>query len=206
VIVWPHEHPRPHDWWYRRPSERPREVVNRSVQVWHPRSHGELSDRERQSRGWPAVSNRPATEPRPVAVPSRPVEHAEARRPEERPVTKNREVHRPAPTSRPAEHAAVEPRPVVRSEPQPRPPQRVTPEPATHAAHPAAAPAARPASGALIGVESATETRAYSQRGQQSRQTVSRPAPAATRNTAAAPIAPARTATAPATSGERNRR
>ena len=49
VIVWGHDHPRPHDWWVRPPAERyrplgyregtivERRVVNEHVEVWHPR-------------------------------------------------------------------------------------------------------------------------------------------------------------------------
>jgi hypothetical protein len=60
VIVWHHDAPRPRDWWYRRPSERPRpiiihndvHVVNRNEpSVWRP--HQSVAPRiERGDRGW----------------------------------------------------------------------------------------------------------------------------------------------------------
>ncbi len=78
LIVWGHEHPRPADWWSRRPNERPRPEAA-PVRVWqpHPRPNPEPRDID---RGWasPPVHNAltvidsrpaPAARPAPVTVP-----------------------------------------------------------------------------------------------------------------------------------------
>jgi len=52
LIVWGHDHPRPADWWYRRPSQRPAAEVAH-IQVWQPRPRAEVGA-QRLDRGWEA--------------------------------------------------------------------------------------------------------------------------------------------------------
>jgi hypothetical protein len=142
VIEWDRAHPRPTDWWSRRPADRPHaEVIN--APVWQPRDHHEITTVNRGDRGWNG------TEPRSVA-PSKP------------------QGFLPQPRG-----AAITP---VRK-----------PEPSVVRRPPAISPA-RPATGALIGVQSPHQTQQFSNRGQQSRQAISRPAQTAR------PAAPARQA------------
>lgn len=192
VIEWDHAHPRPSDWWSRRPSQRPRAEVQ-NAPVWQPHNRNAITTANRGDRGWNTPEAR-------TISPSRP----EARSPQPRgtpaPRTEpQQQQQRAAPTPRPEpqqqqQRAAQAPRP----EPQP-PQQRVTPaprpEPPPQRSTPAAAPVrrpapsvaqqppaavsrSRPANGALIGVQSSHQTQQFSNRGQQSLQTISRPAPA----------------------------
>jgi hypothetical protein len=168
LIVWHRDQPRPSDWWFHRPSERPRVEISHAT-VWQPRNRPGMDSRN-MDRGWDSrqVHNAPSetrVQPRPVErreTPAPPVRRAEPA------PTERRET--PAPPARRADPVAVQP--------------------------PAETPRSRPATGALIGVKSSQETRQISNRGQESRQaTVSKsPAPAAH---VAAP-APARPAAAPA--------
>jgi len=109
LIVWGHDHPRPSDWWYRRPSERPRVEVAHTT-VWQPRN-GPTPAARGLDRGWQSrpVQNtviiaggqsRPAEAPR-----SRPANVAPARST----VTVFGSQSRPAeaPRSRPASGAFI---------------------------------------------------------------------------------------------------
>jgi Protein of unknown function (DUF3300) len=194
IIVWHPDHPRPHDWWVRRPEERwhfgreehrfaepGRPGEHRAVEqeaphfggaehvgVWHPHETA-TAPAHAAGRGYEA---RPA----PSAAPSRPESHApESRRPEPG-AQPNTPVHTPptgpgvrndpAPgAGHPQPHSAPPTRPAPA--PEPRPVQQPPPQ---HAANP---------SGALVGVHSAEQTREYSNRGQQSRQG---PTPARSQN------------------------
>ena len=123
LIVWHHDQPRPTDWWFRRPSERPRVEVAHAT-VWQPRNRPGPDARD-MDRGYDS-----------------------------------RQVHSTVTV------IGAQARPAAR------------PEPAV-VQHAVEAPRSRPASGALIGVQSAHETKQISTRGQESRQaTVSRPAAA----------------------------
>jgi hypothetical protein len=158
VIVWDRSHFRPRDWWYRPMPERFR--PSRDFRVWHPRAPQHVwrpEDRGYDVRHEPVHVEAPR--PREV-VRTEPSRHETVRvepaRPEER-----------------REPARVESRSESRRQPEPnRQPERVerrAPEPQpTRTPAPAPTPAPRP-NGALVGVRSAPETRAYSNRGQQSR-------------------------------------
>ena len=50
LIVWGHEQPRPADWWYRRPGERPRVEVTHAT-VWQPRNRPPMAA-QGLDRGW----------------------------------------------------------------------------------------------------------------------------------------------------------
>jgi hypothetical protein len=138
LIVWPHDRPRPADWWSHRPSERPRVEVSHAT-VWQPR-------------------NRPG--------------------PPARELDRGRDVRQ---VRGPTPPIVSQPRPVERRE--------------AAAQRPAEAPRARPANGALIGVQSSHDTRQFSGRGQESRQTIARPAAPPAR-----PAAPPAHSAAPARS------
>jgi hypothetical protein len=114
VIVWGHDHPRPHDWWTRRPDERfhsvtvhdnlvvrNRTVINENVSVWRPQPHAGFTDANRAARGYDVHPSRVA--------PARPIEHPVAPRP----------FQQPAPTRTDPATRRVEPAP-VRTEPAPR--------------------------------------------------------------------------------------
>ncbi|MGA2220537.1 MAG: DUF3300 domain-containing protein [Verrucomicrobiia bacterium] len=146
VIVWPHDHPRPRDWWHRPPGQRGRPGVgtvtapghrdagSAGATVWHPRNRPVSTTANRSDRGWNVPETR-ATVPK---------------------------VIRPAPA--PVESRGT-PIPIIRPA---VPVQRVAP-----------VPRERPAAGALIGVQSARETREFSSRGVESRQTITTAVPAA---------------------------
>ena len=149
-------------------------------------------DQPRPSDWW---SRRPSERPRVEAA------HATVWQPRNRPGPATRSVDRGY-NSRPVQGAVT----VIGAQPRPAE-RRETPAPAPRRAepvvvqHPAEAPRSRPASGALIGIQSARETKQISSRGQESRQTtVSRPAAPATHSAAPAhSAAPSR----PASSGKR---
>lgn len=61
LIVWHHDRPRPADWWFHRPSERPRMKVSHAT-FWQPRNHPGLAARA-MDRGW---DSHPARSPRPI--------------------------------------------------------------------------------------------------------------------------------------------
>jgi hypothetical protein len=143
LIVWDHDHPRPHDWWHQRPGDRDRAIAGHTT-VWHPENRPDFAVGNRGDRGWnnSAVNVRTPVESRAISRPHDVPGH-NRNEPGRSPV-----VSRPEPTLRPA--------PVRREEPVFN----------------------RPAStGALIGVQSSRDTRTFSQRGQQSMQTVTHSAP-----------------------------
>jgi hypothetical protein len=188
VIEWDHAHPRPSDWWSRRPDGRPRIEANNAT-VWQPRNRPEIAAANRGDRGW----NRPEAGP---VTPSRP----ETQRPQQHDTPPARPETRP-----PQQHSTPPPR----TEPSP-PQQRAAPAPPVRrSAPPVVQPStgtsrSRQASGALIGVQSSRQTQQFSSRGQQSRQTISgpaqpaRPAAAPRAAPAARPAAPSRSPSGPA--------
>jgi hypothetical protein len=145
VIEWDRAHPRPGDWWSRRPSERPRQE-DRAAVVWQPHNHPEVAPANRGDRGW--------------------------NQPQANPIISNRTAPRPQQRGTPAP-------PVRQSQPKPaQQPARVSPS--------------RPASGALIGVQSSRQTQQFSNRGQQSRQAIAKPAQPARQAAAPRPAPAAR--------------
>jgi hypothetical protein len=87
LIVWRHDQPRPSDWWFRRPSERPPVEIAHAT-VWQPRNRPGVTSRV-VDRGWdshPAQSTvtvigtqtRPVARPQPVVV-QHPVEAPRSR-------------------------------------------------------------------------------------------------------------------------------
>jgi Protein of unknown function (DUF3300) len=158
LIVWGHDHPRPTNWWFRRPDQRPKTEAAH-VTVWQPHDHPEVGARG-LDRGWASHPARSTVTV--IGGQSRPVQ---------------------APVSRPASGAPARSTVTVIGG-QPRPVERSAPPAAQH---PAEASHSRPANGALIGIQSSHQTQQFSTRGQESRQaTTSRPAPPAAH--AAAPV------------------
>jgi hypothetical protein len=148
LISWDRAHPRPNNWWHERPAQRA-DYVHRQTVIWRPEDHRDTSVISRGDRGW---DNHPV-------------------------VRDNRPVPQPHTVTVIGDHSNG-PRPVAEPRPQSRP------EPAPVENHPAPAPAqhyesgSRPAStGAFIGVQNPQQTRDYSNRGQQSMQTVTHAAP-----------------------------
>ena len=174
LIVWGHAQPRPPDWWYRRPSERPRVELAHAT-VWRPPNRAVVTAQgfDRGYESHPVHSTVTVVGGRPG-----PVEHHETvvvQHPAER-------HEAPAPQVRQSAPVVVQ-HPAERHEapaPGPRKPAPVVVQ------HPVEAPHARPASGALIGVQSSHQTQQYSTRGQESRQTTT-PRPAAPPAHSAAP-------------------
>ena len=119
---------------------------DRNAIVWQPHNRTEITTVNRGDRGW----NRPEARP---AIPSR----SAPSQPQQRSTPAPRAEAQP-----PQQRSASAP-PVRQS-----PPRVVQP--------PAQVSRSRPASGALIGVQSSHQTQQFSSRGQQSRQSVSRPA------------------------------
>jgi len=184
VMVWHHDHPRPFDWWYRRPSERPHETGGT---VWHPHAPSVVSEREREGRGWmPGPGHPTVTVNQEGRAPERPASSPRIGAGE------NRRVGEPSPTVQARETP-------TRAVPEPRPAPSRAPVPAS----------SRSANGALIGVQSAPETHQFSVRGQESRQAVSQPASAAPRtapNPAPSPAPASHGSSTPSSSSERSRR
>ncbi len=189
VVVWSHNHPRPSDWWMHRPADRAHMNYN-PAHIWQPRQRDQARATGGLDRGW----NRPQPHyAAPAAPAARPAERrgGEPPRAAERPRTQPQAPRAEAPAHRP-EAPAARPAPVPQrpSAPAPeRPAAPVRPAPAPRA--PAMPARSTPATGAFIGVQSSRQTQEFSNRGQQSRQEISRPAPAP---------APARSAPAPAPS------
>ena len=183
LVEWGYDHPRPVDWWSRRPSERPREEFVHTT-VWAPRNRPNSVTANRVDRGW----NTPAIHPA-IAARSdpRPAERARTPGPVSRPPAEvvRQQPASPATVTRPQLQAA-QPRESPARIVQPVAPAVRRPEPAV-ITHPAAVSAPRPASGALIGVQSSRATQQFSNRGQQSRQTVTSPVLAPTRQAPATP-------------------
>jgi hypothetical protein len=157
VVFWDRNHPRPHGWWHEPPARRDAEYANRTT-VWHPGNHPGTVVANRGDRGW---GNQAVIN---RALPSRNFTPPAVR------------VEHPTPA------------PFVRSEPAP-----VIHGGSVSQMHPEGSPVEhyevnRPTStGAYIGVQSSHETRTYSERGQQSMQTVTHSEPAARPAPAPAP-------------------
>jgi hypothetical protein len=164
LIVWGRDHPRPSNWW-REPS---RQRDTGHATVWRSNNHPGAVAVNHGDRGYGVPYNRPGA----VTVGRSVSDSAAARR-------------SPAPAARPEAPASRALMPVARptTAPAPRasmPVARPTPAPVERSQ-----PISRPEStGALIGIQSSRDTKAFSNRGQQSMQTtthsapVSRPAPA----------------------------
>ena len=140
VIVWGHDNPRPRDWWHRPPDERFRPEVVNHVDVWQPRGRAVVNPVYRGDRGY----QRPVVtrEVRPAPRP--------AEQPAQRSVTVIGRGEQPA-----GRNVTV-----IRSAPQNRLPAPEREQAVREAPR---------ATGALMGVNSAQETRAASARGQVSR-------------------------------------
>jgi len=205
LIVWRHDQPRPADWWYRRPGERPPVEANHAT-VWQPRSRPDLTARS-MDRGWdsrqvrstvtviggqPKPAERHETPAPPLRRPEPTVRQPAVRQPTVRqPVVQQPTVRQPVvqqPTVRqpvvqqPTVRQPVVQQPTVRQPvvQQPTVRQPVVQQPTVRqpvVQQPAEASRSRPANGALIGVQSSQATRQFSNRGQESRQTTkTRPA------------------------------
>jgi Protein of unknown function (DUF3300) len=74
VFVWSHDHPRPADWWSRRPGDHPH-VAPGQVGTWRPQTRVTIAARG-QDRGWEAPSIRA---PAPVVRPERAAPRVEER-------------------------------------------------------------------------------------------------------------------------------
>jgi hypothetical protein len=153
LIVWNHDHPRPANWWHEPPRQRD---MGRTT-IWHPHNNPGVVGLNRGDRGW-SVANNGTTAPitrgleTPTTRPSMPVA-----RPAPVPLAHSQPVSRP---EAPATRAST---PVAR------------PAPVT-VAH--AAPISRPVSNsAFIGIQSSRETKTFSNRGQQSMQTITHSEP-----------------------------
>jgi hypothetical protein len=171
LVFWDHDHPRPSGWWHELPLRRNADLASHGT-VWHPDNHPGMSVGSGNDRGWGnrvPPGNR-GTPPRNFTPP--PVHVGQ-------PIPGPRIHPAPAPVGHPT------PAPVIH--PQPNPVNRGG---SAGQSHPASSPAEHygvtrsTSTGAYIGVQSSRDTRAFSERGQQSMQTVthsepaSRPAPA----------------------------
>jgi hypothetical protein len=166
LIVWNHDHPRPHDWWHERPNQRDAVFAGHTTTVWHPVNRPGSTAGHRGDRGW-----------------NNPVGHSQGpvvNHPEQRPhdVPGN---NRPGPDHNPAiNHPGPDHSPVINRPGPAHPPVVNRPEPIQHPApvqH--EAPISRPSasSGPFIGIQSSHDTRDFSNRGQQSMGTVTHSAP-----------------------------
>ncbi|MGC9942225.1 MAG: DUF3300 domain-containing protein [Verrucomicrobiota bacterium] len=149
LITWDHDHPRPRDWWHQRGDQRYATLANHGT-IWHPAYDAGVGSARRGDRGW---NN--STETRAVPSVNRLYGHQETlhstQAPQFRANNNNPLNNRPIEISRPINEQASE----------------------EHFA-----PASRPpANDTFIGIQSPEETRSYSDRGQQSMGTISRPEP-----------------------------
>ena len=155
LIFWGNGYSRPANWWHE--SSRQRDMGHTSV--WRPNNHPGTVGVNHGDRGYGVPYNQPgrATVGRSVSdsAASRQSPGQPAR--PETPVTRAAApVSRPAPATRPSMPVAQpSPAPIERSQPVSRP----------------------ESSGAFIGIQSPSDTRTYSNRGQQSMQAVTRSAP-----------------------------
>jgi len=158
LIVWDRNHPRPADWWHERPDRRDDDMRQRAT-VWQPRNYPGVVGLDRGDRGWSIANNRAAA---PVA-----------NRPETRPTPAHTVTTIGAPANTPRPAAAPRPAATPGSAPV-QVVNRPAPVPIQHPA-----PASHPGSNsALTGIQSSRDTRADSNRGRQSLQTVTHSAPA----------------------------
>jgi hypothetical protein len=151
LIVWSHDHPRPANWWQERPDQRAAVFVRNTV-VWHPVNRPASGAANWGDRGRGDNAPAPALN-----------------RPEARPLQQHNAdiINTPRPASTPGSTSVSRPSAV------PVPAQHPAPAPVQHyeaAGQPAA-------NNAFIGIQSARDARSYSERGQQSMQTVNRSEP-----------------------------
>jgi hypothetical protein len=147
IIVWGHDHPRPPNWW----REPPRQRDMGHTTVWRSGNRPGAVAVNRGDRGYGVPHNQPVVNQPVVATVGRSVSDAAAPR------------RTPAAAARPEATATRASTPVTRP----------TPAPVEHSQ-----PVSRPEStGAFIGIQSSHDTRTYSNRGQQSMQTVTHSAP-----------------------------
>jgi uncharacterized membrane protein YgcG len=153
IIVWGRDHPRPSNWWH----EPSRQRNTGHTTVWHRGNYPAVVGTNRGDRGWNNPRSQPVVNRPVVGTVGRSISDSAAPR------------QKPAPAARPEAPAIRASTPIAR--PAPAPVEHVQ-------------PVNRPEStGAFIGIQSSRDTRTYSNRGQQSMQTVthsepvSRPAP-----------------------------
>lgn len=189
LVVWPHDHFRPVNWWRERPDRR-EATMEHNTSVWHPGNRQGTFGAHRGDRGWNNPGAHPMIPPanRPeVRPPPQPHGVPPANRPETRPPPQPHNVFPPAnkPEVRPPPQSPSVPPP---NRPETRPPEsrdvptgnpsRPASSPSVNRTSPAPPqnpPAVHPRSNdALVGIQSSHETRTFSDRGQQSRETVSR--------------------------------
>jgi hypothetical protein len=148
LILWSHEHPRPANWWHQRPDQRAAVLASHTA-VWHPANRTVNAGTMRGDRGWGTAQNQMSV----TTIGRSPSDFARA------PRTPAPAVRQEAPATRTEAPISRPSMPVTRS----APPQvernvRVNNPPST---------------GAFIGIQSAQEARADSERGEQSVRTVS---------------------------------
>jgi hypothetical protein len=148
LIVWPHDHPRPANWWHERPEQRA-VLIERQTAVWRPEGQHYPAVVNRGDRGW----NNPVVRSTAPVV-NRPEQHA----------TPPREV--PSHDVQPHNVTTVNtPRAELVPAQHPAPVQR-------------SAPVSRPVSNSVfVGIQSSRETKTFSNRGQQSMQTITHSEP-----------------------------
>jgi len=148
LIVWPHDHPRPANWWHERPEQRA-VLIERQTAVWRPEGQHYPAVVNRGDRGW----NNPVVRSTAHVV-NRPEQHA----------TPPREV--PSHDVQPHNVTTVNtPRAELVPAQHPAPVQR-------------SAPVSRPVSNSVfVGIQSSRETKTFSNRGQQSMQTITHSEP-----------------------------
>jgi len=160
IIVWDRDHPRPRNWWHERPQDRDRDMGHTTV--WHPGNDTDVARANRGDRGW-------GNAPRPVVARPAPARQAPHSQPVVAVVGRSMSDsaaprQAPAPAGRPEGEANRFSAPAVRPAPAP-------------AAH--STPVSRSEStGVFIGSQSSQEARTYSNRGQQSMQTITHSASA----------------------------
>jgi len=182
-VVWNRDHPRPNGWWRERPDDRAASF-GRYTRSWQPDNRRGFIPGNRRGftagsrgdRGWgrPTLDSAPRNLSRPAGNPAAPAHDMPQQRPpahndmpQQRPP-----AHNDVPQQRPPAHNAPTINP-PRQAPNPNPPRSA---PAMDRHGPPANPP--PPNGALIGVQSARETRTVSERGRQSMQRVPPSAPA----------------------------
>ena len=154
LIVWNHDHPRPQNWWHERGDRRYTTLANHGT-VWRPTPHPGVGSALRGDRGWnnPADRRSVPTVNRLYTRPGAPQKIVNSGfRPNNNRPEFNHPANNPAVNLRPANNFQA---------------------PAEHFA-----PITRPpANDTFIGIQSPQQTRNFSDRGQQSMQTMPRPEP-----------------------------
>jgi hypothetical protein len=151
LIWWNRDHPRPANWWHERGDRRYSTLVNNGT-VWRPGNRPGVGSASRGDRGW-NYSNTRRSVPALNHIYGRPTSEPNARLV---PINNNR--------------PAIN-QPVINRYPGSAPDQHFT-APAEHFA-----PVSRPPSDTFIGIQSPQETRSFSDRGEQSMQTMPRSEP-----------------------------